>query len=452
MGDLSRRSVLKGLAGLAGLVAARPLGGLAASALGGPGSAAASRRSRLFPRSRAFVVHTDLHNHTLVSGDAVGSPEVAYADMRRRGLDVASLTEHAISGKDHGEVSCPDHESPCRIFEGINETDWREMREVADRFDDPGRFVTVPGFEWSTPTIGHCNVWYSADYTDALHQNAFVTPRAISEADRVGLPSEIADQFETAPDIATMSGFYDWLQSPPDRVLRGGGNDGIACFNHPNEFGNFEGFRYDPAVAPYLVSVEALNQDRDFFWYGSDRDMPNPLATCLDAGWRVGFTGVSDEHGPPYGRPNRGRGGLWVRDLTRNGVRTALATRRSFASFVPGLRLDAAANGAPMGGVVRTGFDRLRVRLDIDRGPAWAGKRLLVEAVTSGARLAGTFPIRVPAPGRPPPEFTVRGARRWLFLRITDPARRPDRLATEPYRSHGGVVAYASPFFDRSAP
>ena len=90
--------------------------------------------------------------------------------------------------KDHGEITCPDHEAPCRIIEGINETDWEQVKAVADRFDDPGRFVAVPGFEWSTPTVGHLNVWYSRDYTDALHQNAFVTPRATSETDRVGPP------------------------------------------------------------------------------------------------------------------------------------------------------------------------------------------------------------------------------------------------------------------------
>jgi hypothetical protein len=451
MHPISRRTLLRGLGGLAGLAAARPARALAASRLGGVAPSGASRRSKLFPRG-GLLVHSDLHNHTLVSGDAQGSPEVAYADMRRRGIDVACLSEHAISGKDHGEVTCGDHEAPCRIFEGINETDWEQVKGYADRFDDPGRFVAVPGFEWSTPTVGHVNVWYSRDYTDALHQNAFVTPRALSETDRVGAPPEVANQFESAPDVATMDGFYDWLQAPPERALRGGGNDGIACFNHPNEFGTFEDYRYDPAVAPYLVSVEAINQDRDFFWFYRDRGLPNPLAATLDAGWRVGFTGVSDEHGPPYGRPNRGRGGLWVRSLTRAGVREALERRRSFATFEPGLRVDAAANGARMGSVVAGGWDRLHVRLDIDRGPGWTGRRLVVEAVTTGAKLVGAFPIRVPGPNDPPVAFSVKPEGDWLFLRITDPARPPDPLAEEPYRSHGRVVAYASPFFRTARP
>ena len=438
--------MLTGLAGLGGLVALRPFRALAGSPLGGV-AAGPSRRSKLFPRGRAFLVHTDLHNHTLVSGDAVGSPEVAFRDMRRRGIDVASLTEHAISGKDHGEVTCGDHELPCRTITGINQTDWEAMREVADRFDDPGRFVTVPGFEWSTPTVGHCNVWYSRDFTDALHQNAFFTPTAIAEADRIGFPPEIVNNFEDAPELANMNGFWDWIASSPDRPVLGGGNDGIACFNHPNEFGTFDDFEYDAEAARRVVSFEALNTDRDFFWFDADRDRPNPFNACLDAGWRVGFTGVSDEHGPPYGRPGRARGGLWVTSLTRQGVRAALETRRSFATFEAGLRLDATANGVPMGGVVKRGWDALRVRLDVDRGSAWTGRKLIVEAITSGPELASVFKIRVPRPQDPPVAFTVKGAGDWMFLRITDPSRKADPKATPPYRSHGRALAYASPFF-----
>jgi hypothetical protein len=41
----------------------------------------------------------------------------------------------------------------------------------------------------------------------------------------------------------------------------------------------------------------------------------------------------------------------------------------------------------------------------------------------------------------------VKGAGDWTFLRITDPARKPHPKATGPYRAHGGVVAYASPFY-----
>ena len=82
--------------------------------------------------------------------------------------------------------------------------------------------------------------------------------------------------------------------------------------------------------------------------------------------------------------------------------------------------------------------------LDIDRGPsgrAEAGRR----GRHQRRRLAGAFPVRVPGPNDAPSHAERAGD--WLFLRITDPTRPPDPLAAEPYRSHGRVVAYASPFF-----
>ena len=69
-----RRSVLRGLGGLAGLAAVRPGPGLAATRLGGVSPGGASRRSKLFPRG-GLLVHSDLHNHTLISGDAEGLPK-----------------------------------------------------------------------------------------------------------------------------------------------------------------------------------------------------------------------------------------------------------------------------------------------------------------------------------------------------------------------------------------
>ena len=67
---------------------AETLGGLA-------GSAGASRVSKL--GGSLFVVHSDLHNHSIISGDALGDPDAALAQIRDRGIDVACLTEHAVS-------------------------------------------------------------------------------------------------------------------------------------------------------------------------------------------------------------------------------------------------------------------------------------------------------------------------------------------------------------------
>ncbi len=447
---MERRAFLKAAAAFGGLLAARPalaLGDL----VGAPGAAGAARASALDPTNGLFMVQTDLHNHSLISGDAFGDPYTALDQMRARGIDVACMTEHAISGKGHGELTCPGHEEGgCHTVQGINDSDWEVMAEIADEAYDPGTFVSFRAFEWSTPTVGHLNVWFSREYTDAVREFAFFTPPAAAEIDRIApVPSEIVDNFEALPDIATMRLFYDWLAADPDREYRGGGNDGIACFNHPNDFGNFQDFRYSLAAAPHVVSFEALNMDRDFFWHRADEGKPNPFNLCLNNGWRVGFTGVSDEHSTEFGRDGMARGGLWVSELTRAGVRVALESRRSFATFEPGLRLDATANGTPMGSALAHDEGVLEIEVDLDRGPEWAGTELVIEAIRpgdDGPTLAGSFPVTVGAPFA----LEVSAARAdgdWVFLRITDPARDPHPAATGEYVDHGGVVAYTSPWF-----
>jgi hypothetical protein len=420
--------------------------------------AGAERASRLQPDSGLFVVHTDLHNHSLISGDAFGDPDTAYAQMRARAIDVACVTEHAISGKGHGELTCPGHEEGgCQKVEGINESDWGVMRGLADAAYAPDEFVSFRGFEWSTPTIGHLNVWFSEQFTDALHEFAFFTPNAAAEIDQLlPVPSSVVDNFSKLPDIATMKFFYEWLASAPDRAIFGGGNDGIASFNHPNEYGNFQKFEYHAGAAPHVVSIEALNQDRDFFWFGLDHDppKPNPLNACLNAGWRVGFTGVSDEHGTEYGKAGMPRGGLWVTELTREGVRAALEARRSFATYEPGLRLDALANGAPMGAELKHTKGVVAIELDFDAGPSWVGRPITIEVIRPGpemptlARVLENVPVR--RPNQRPIRFDVNvdvADGDWMFLRITDPTLPPHPLSTEPFRSHGGALAYASPWF-----
>lgn len=455
---MDRRNFLRALAA-AGVLATRPFGALAQTLGGVRGSTGALRTSRLAASNGLFLVHTDLHNHSLISGDALGDPARALADIRAAGIDVACMTEHAISGKGHGEVTCSGwHKGGCDTVEGINDTDWQAMSQFADASYEPGAFVSFRGFEYSTPTMGHLNVWFSSEFTDPLRQRALVTPAAIYQVKQVfpqGQP--ITDNFEHAPDIATIKTFYDWLSSTPGSVALGGGADGIACFNHPNDFGTFESWSYHAAASSRVTQFEAFNTNgyspSDFFWFNAEKDMPNPFNACLNAGWRVGFTGVSDEHSGVYEKPGAARGGLWVSGMTRDAVRAALVSRRSFASLEAGLRIDASANGAPMGSSLTHESGAVQIALDIDRGPAWTGKQLFVEIVrpgVSGPTLLGVVPITVSAPDQPTVSFSVNVDRNdgdWMFLRIIDPDRPRHPLARAPFEQHGGAVAYASPWF-----
>ena len=452
MGSLGRRDFLKALGVVAGGLAVRPALG---STLGGlTGTVGATRRSRL--GGSLTLVHSDLHNHSLISGDALGAVHGALNEIKSRGIDVACMTEHAVSGLGHGQLDCPDWKmGGCRFVEGINANDWKAMAAIADEAYRPGSFVSFRGFEYSTPTVGHVNVWFGQDFTDPAHEFALATPRAVSEAWRVFPQTKpVADQFKNAPDTALIAPFYDWLASKPGSFPFGGGGDAIAAFNHPGYFGNFQDYEFHAQAVRQMVLMETfnpINSDPDYFWYAADQGLPNPFNAALNKGWRFGFHGVSDEHSGVYGQKGKGRGGLWVTSLTRAGVRRAMESRRTFATLEPGLRIDATANGVPMGSIVRQTSKPVKVLLDIDRGSRWTGKRLLVEVVgpgneKDGPALLDVIPITVPSANQPVVSFDVRPRGLWLFLRLIDPERKNHPLAKAPFKN-GGAFAYVSPWF-----
>ena len=376
-----------------------------------------SRASRLFPGW--WLAHADLHNHTRLS-DGAGDPRLAFASMRAAGLDVAALTDHSR----WASVFLDRFKAPG--WTGIDGRAWRQTIALAEAANADGEFVALHGFEWSHAAQGHMNVWNGQGFTDPLR---------------------------TAP---TMGRFWRWLE--------GAGDDSLAGFNHPGTGRlRFGGFGYRPAMARRLVSLELFNKLEDYLLKDTDRGKQSPLNQCLNAGWRVGLLGVTDEHGADWGQPEgKGRAGLWVRELTRAGVLEALAARRFFASRVKGLRVDAALTSlagagsrerARMGTAVAHPGGPVRVEVDLDRGQAWRGRRLGVQLLRPGERLptlAATLEVALPGPDEPVASLELDldpAGGDWLVVRVTDPADPPDPRATGEWARLGRAIAYTSPFW-----
>lgn len=428
-----------------------------------------SRRSRIFPGT--MLLHADLHNHTLLS-DGDGDEADAFASMRRHGLDVAALTDHTTL-PDGTRSLCG-----CSSLSGIDEAAWQRTGRLADAAHEDGRFVAIRGFEWSSPTLGHMNVWFSQTWIDVASTAGIGLGEGLVDLVADLLPDELGPVLGAVDPVDAllgqldhttglgMAGFYNWLRSAPDTPLLGGGADGIIGFNHPGrEPGRFSMFAYDGRIADRLVSLEVFNRGEDYLFEAVDRGERSPIDQALEAGWRVGLIGVTDYHGDDWGGdPSRGRAGLWATALTRDAVREAMLARRLFATVVDGLRLDA---GAASGGsdLVRMGsalpHDRGPVRfvVDVDRGPRWTGKRLGLQVLRPGG--GGNVPVVawagdlvVPAADAPLPEVTVpvdRSEGSWVLLRLTDPDAEPDRRAPAPFSGFGGAVAYTSPWYLRPA-
>ena len=194
--------------------------------------AGAARTSRLGRRSR--LAHADLHNHSIQS-DGAGDPALAFESMRAAGLDVAALTDHTTVSKVLGPVDAcaafpppePGAEDPCRSLAGMNERHWQDTRRHADRADDPGEFTALRAFEWSSPLLGHMNVWFSRDWTDPLSTAGF----SLSSLLQLGLTeSGIAGALGPLGPVGGrllelirrseprgMALFYEWLRRSPPR-------------------------------------------------------------------------------------------------------------------------------------------------------------------------------------------------------------------------------------------
>jgi hypothetical protein len=367
----------------------------------------ADRRSRI---SRGtLLVHADLHNHTLLS-DGAGDPEAAFPSMRKAGLDVAALTDHAIRGasvEGTGLGGTP--------WIGLDRAGWRRAGEIADAHDRPGEFTAIRGFEWSHPQLGHVNAWFTDEFTDVATQGG-------------------------------SSEFYRWLTQS-----RGIPAGGLAGFNHPGrELGRFDGFHHDSAVTEQMVSLEMFNRGDDYLFMGVSAGGTSPLVACLAAGWRPGLLGVSDEHGAEWGFPEgRGRGGLWVCEHSRAGVAEALRARRFFATRVAGLRLDATLGGVRMGSALRHRQGPVEFVLDLACGPSWVGRTMQVQVLrpdTPVPAVAAVIEVRCGDLSRFTIPVSIEDGR-WIVLRVADPDSPNTQPGPEGHPANNHAIAYTSPWF-----
>lgn len=472
---LDRRTVLKG-----GLAAGALLAAGAPPALAGPLTTThgigAERRSALFPGRR--LVHADLHNHSHLS-DGTGDPMLVHERLRAAGVDVAALTDHTVAAFAFDRDVCAPvpnivgERNECRALFGMNAGGWERTKSLAKAANAPARYAAMPGFEWSSPNLGHMNVWFSEDWIDAL-QTGGVTEAGLA---RVGIPLELLElQLRTAfgalmtdAEIAALIGsireqeptgmrrLYDWLLRRPGHGKLGGGRDALAGFNHPNrEPDTFDGFRYDERVAHRLVTLELFNRREDYLFKNLAAGLPSPLVACLNAGWRVGIIGVTDEHGTEWGSEvGKGRAGVWLRTLQRHGVRDALLDRRVFATREAGLRLAATAEDVAMGGTIGSRRRPVHFALDLDMGPELAGVPFAVQVLRPGTQVPEVVEVievieLYGSKRRHPIRFSVLldpDDGDWVVLRIADPSRANDAPAPFDHPCNDWGLAYSSPWW-----
>jgi hypothetical protein len=255
------------------------------------------------------ILWADLHGHSNLS-DGSGTPEDYLAYAR----DVAALDVIALTDHDHwGMLKLDAHPAL-----------WERIAAATRAANEPGRFVTLLGYEWTSWIHGHRHVLYFADDGDVL--------------------SSVDERFESPVDL--------WA------ALRARGTPALTFAHH--SAGGPIATNWDIAPDPELEPVTEVSSV-----HGSSEAANSPgriyaairgnfVRDALDRGYRLGFVGSGDSHDghPGLAQLNGQNGGLAAilcEDLTREAVLAALRERRCYATNGARIILRAALGQARMG-------------------------------------------------------------------------------------------------------
>ncbi len=98
----------------------------------------------------------DLHNHNEV-GYARGSLERAF-EIARNHLDFFAFTPHGY-WHDIGHYENNIEKKWLDGFE-VTKKRWPEVLQMVRKYDQPGKFVTIPGFEWNSTSLGDYHILF----------------------------------------------------------------------------------------------------------------------------------------------------------------------------------------------------------------------------------------------------------------------------------------------------
>lgn len=325
----------------------------------------------------------DIHGHTSLS-DGTGDVDEFYL-MRRDvyAMDFAALTDHDSF-----------------VGNTLSPSEWEEIKGVSDHFNEPGRFVTLFGQEWTSLRVqrggGHFNVY--------------------------SLRRDVPLFDHTKPD-------YDTAQ----KLVAAARRHGALVIPHHIAWTGTVWEAFDPEVTP-LVEIVSVHGAHEFM---GNRPIPHRggmrgyfAQDGLARGLRFGFIGGTDCHGLLWQH-----GECWKRDpytaglacvlapeLTREAVFDALRRRRCYATSGVRMRIVFEANGQPMGSEISSDGP-VKIRVDVNSEVPLRWLEIVKDNQTvfsyggEGHRTAFTWEDA--ATGEP-------RATHWYYLRVTT---RDDNMA-----------------------
>ena len=247
---------------------------------------AESNPLRIVDKADLLPYWADFHHQ---SRETVGMGTVAESFAYARNKAFLDVTSHAgndlqISGKN-----------------------WDDINRASAAFNEPGRFVVLPGYEWSgnTPLGGDRNVIFLGEGAPMRRSSHALVP----------------DLGDADTDCHTIEDLYRGLRESPVPAF---------CLAHIGGRHCDIRLAHDPLI-DRSVEIQSATWGT-FEWV---------LRDVFEKGYRMGVVGNTDDH---KGRPGSSPPGfagfgcaggltcLWLKDLSRDGVWDAMTHRRHFAT------------------------------------------------------------------------------------------------------------------------
>ena len=258
-------------------------------------------------RSNPILAKEDIGEYRLFWGDLHGQVDLAVKayDYFRYARDVSAIDFAGFQRNDHN----------------ITNEDWKTQQRIEKLFNQPGRFITIPGYEWTAYTKdgGHHNVYFPVDdqpIRRSSHRN-------------------IQDKSDIETDVCSIKELYEVYRGKDVILIPhvGGGKADLSF--------------HDPELEP---AIEISSSHGTFEWF---------LNEALERGYKVGFIAGSDGY---MGRPGGsypgfndrryakgGLTGIFAEELTRKALWKALKSRRCYGTTGTRILLLFEADGHFMG-------------------------------------------------------------------------------------------------------
>ncbi|HPN35680.1 MAG TPA: DUF3604 domain-containing protein [bacterium] len=276
------------------------------------------------PAQNAYrVFFGDLHNHNDV-GYAKGSLQRAF-DIAHSHLDFFALTPHA----QWHDMPLMEGDRHLKWVNGFKRTKtlWPDVQRITAEYNQPGRFVTFPGWEWHSSFYGDYCILFPDDRSEMKLLNDLTDLKKFAVACKALLIPHHPG-YRQGHRGANLD-FLDESVSPVLEIYSEHGNA-----EQPN------------APFPYL------RHSLGGCW------SKNTLQHALACGKRIGVIASTDDHLGYPGAYGEGLAAVWAQDLSRESVLEAIRKRRTYGVSGDRIQLDFRLNNRYMGEAISFSQER----------------------------------------------------------------------------------------------